>query len=397
MPKRTRNQRLPLLAVLAAAAVLAASCGSSSGSSGSAGSSPSGEMPVAEAKPASFAAGCDEATAWIDPTNRSVDRPVARCAPNTPAAVPLPELTPFDVCASTFSLAFVAPIVLAEAKGEFEAENLDVNLTKSSASDCLPLVARGEVDAIWATTDAPFFNLGLQEANLRLVMGNFYSAPESKAGLWVNTSCDRWNGQVPTAGDLTGAVIGSVNGPSSAGVTYPLGDAIRAAGGSIADIQLRQLPSGDDFTNALSDCAVDAAWVSDPLWVPLQDDPDMAFLFGSPAGEPVGGLMFGPSVLVDDQAKGVAFVRALIRTINTYLPVDYDQDADLINELSTLLSVPVDRLQATPPLQFDWEIRDGLTTRIQENLIEFGSQQGDQLPEEQTTDRSFYGRALSAP
>src|SRR5690606_37183078 len=101
-------------------------------------------------------------------------------------------------------------------------------------------------------------------ASFKWVMGNYYPADDSQTGLWANKSCSAWNGEEPSAAALKGKSIGSVVGGGSV-IVYPIGEAVRDAGGSLADIELKQLPGGSDFIQALQDCAVEAAWVLDPF------------------------------------------------------------------------------------------------------------------------------------
>ncbi|HEX7094530.1 MAG TPA: hypothetical protein VF183_01515, partial [Acidimicrobiales bacterium] len=104
--------------------------------------------------------------------------------------------------------------------------------------------------------------------------------------------------------------------------------------------------------------------------------------------------LFGPSVLEDNPAKGEAFVRALIRTINTYFPPDYHDDDAFMEEIAALLGQEKTNLLRTPSMQFDWEIRAGTSERLQQYFTQTGAQQGVRLPDARTTDRSFYEAAI---
>ena len=96
----------------------------------------------------------------------------------------------------------------------------------------------------------------------------------------------------------------------------------------------------------------------------------------------------------------MAFHRAVIRTINTYLTGDYHQDADVVAAIAEAISQEADVIAATPSLLFDWEIREGTTDRIQDVFIGFA--EADQVvveydtayPEDQVVDRSIYLEAI---
>ena len=71
---------------------------------------------------------------------------------------------------------------------------------------------------------------------------------------------------------------------------------------------------------------MDSAWLLDPVWRRVDGDQKYAFLGGQPQGEPLGGALYGPNLLQRDPDAGVAFLRAYIRTVNTYFAGDYKAD-----------------------------------------------------------------------
>ena len=50
----------------------------------------------------------------------------------------------------------------------------------------------------------------------------------------------------------------------------------------------------------------------------------------------------------------MAFSRAVIRTINTYLADDYQDDDEVMDALADATGQSVDELRDTPPWVFDW-------------------------------------------
>jgi NitT/TauT family transport system substrate-binding protein len=328
-------------------------------------------------------AGCEEAL--TDPADLSPDREPARCESGTPAAVPLAETTPFTVTVGAPQAEFAAILYLAETQGEFDAENLDVTIQTLPANDAWPLLAQGQVDGVWSGPEAAFHNLIAQDFNLRWVMGNYFPAPESQTGLWASEASG-----ITDISELAGGTIASLVGPGSV-IMYPIAASLAEAGVSVTEVEVATFPAAD-ILPALQNGAVDAAWILDPGWAALVDDPAYTFLQGQPPGEPLGGLGFGPSVLDENREAGVAFVRALIRTVNTYLAGDYKADTatvDLIAQAQGLDTT--DTLLSVPSLIWDWEIREGTSTRVQETMIELGSVEYDTpIPETETIDRSFF-------
>ena len=91
------------------------------------------------------------------------------------------------------------------------------------------------------------------------------------------------------------------------------------------------------------------------------------------------------------------FVRAYIRTVNTYLDGDYQQDDEVMAALAEVTGTPVESLANTPPLIFDWEIRERTAGLIQDLFIELGTVDYDEpIPSDQLVDRSLYLEAVGA-
>ena len=134
--------------------------------------------------------GCEGA--WSDPTDMSPVRPVARCAPRTPAPRPLSQ--PATVVFSLpFRLEFAAPIILADALGEFALENVTVKFVSLPSFDAIPQMAQGQVDAAVGGFEVAQFNAAFLDLGVKAVMGNYfppsagdYSVPQT--GLWCRRS-----------------------------------------------------------------------------------------------------------------------------------------------------------------------------------------------------------------
>jgi NitT/TauT family transport system substrate-binding protein len=87
----------------------------------------------------------------------------------------------------------------------------------------------------------------------------------------------------------------------------------------------------------------------------------------------------------------------MVRTINTYLTGDYHQNAQVMDALSKAINQPVATIQRTPALVFDWEIRDGTGTRIQDVFLDLGVLTYPKpVPEKKLFDRTYYQSAVGA-
>ncbi len=111
-------------------------------------------------------------------------------------------------------------------------------------------------------------------------------------------------------------------------------------------------------------------------------------------GEPLGGALYGPNLLQRDPDAGVAFLRAYIRTVNTYFRGGYKADGAFVAELAKLLKVDADTLTAVPSLRMDWEIRKGTADRLQRAYRDAGVTEGPPVPENRLVDRAFHAEAV---
>ncbi|MEU6308605.1 ABC transporter substrate-binding protein [Streptomyces chartreusis] len=326
--------------------------------------------------------------AWTDPEDLSPTRTPARCLPGAPSPQPLSEPRKLTIAAGTLSAEYVAPLQVALDKGEFEKEGLDVTLKVLPTPDALPLLAKGDIDALWAAPEAAVMNGVKGGFDIKWVAGNFSPAPKSKSGLWVRLKEGESASQVAMAGRRMGTMIGK-----GSVIAYPMEKALEKHGGGLAEIQYQQLGSADVLT-ALQNGGVDSAWLLDPVWRKVDGEQGYAFLGGQPRGEPLGGMLYGPALLQDDVDAGVALLRAYIRTLNSYFASDYKQDATFVTYLAKLLKVEESVLESTPSLLMDWEIRSGTTTRLQSAYRAQGVAVGSPLPESRTVNRALYEEAV---
>jgi NitT/TauT family transport system substrate-binding protein len=277
---------------------------------------------------------------------------------------------------------------VAVDKGEFKAEGLDVTLRVLPTPDALPLLAKGDIDALWAAPEAAVINGVRGGFDIKWVAGNFSPDPLSKSGLWVRPADGESAADVRMAGRTMGTMIGK-----GSVIAYPMQRALARHDGGLDEIRYQQLGSADVLT-ALQNGGVDSAWLLDPVWRRVDGKPGYAFLGGQPLGEPLGGMLYGPTLLQDDTDAGVALLRAYIRTVDTYFSGDYKTDAGFVAYLAKLLKTDATVLKSTPSLRMDWEIRSGTVARLQSAYRAQGVTQGAALPESETVDRSLYEEAV---
>ncbi|MET9835227.1 ABC transporter substrate-binding protein [Streptomyces sp. NPDC006385] len=377
----SRGHRHTYGVLLAVGALLASAACSSPYESGSSSGPAAGQRTISPVE------GCG-AKSWTDPKDLSPNRTPARCLPGAPPPRPLSEARELTIATGTLSAEYVAPLRVALDKGEFKKEGLDITLKVLPTPDALPLLAKGDIDALWAAPEAAVMNGVEGGFDIKWVAGNFSPDPKSRSGLWVRLREGDTVNRVTMAGRTLGTMIGK-----GSVIAYPMERALERRGGGLAEIQYQQLGSADVLT-ALRNGGVDSAWLLDPVWRKVDGKQGYAFLGGQPLGEPLGGMLYGPALLQDDVDAGVALLRAYIRTVNTYFASDYKRDATFVTYLAKLLKAEESILRSTPSLRMDWEIRSGTTTRLQAAYEAQGVAEGSPLPESRTVNRSLYEEAV---
>ncbi|MBU3866998.1 ABC transporter substrate-binding protein [Streptomyces sp. 4503] len=337
-------------------------------------------------RPITPVAGC--AKGWTDPADASAARAPARCSPGAPAPKPLKKKTKIVVSAGTLTAEYLAPLRIGMEKGEFSKEKLDVELKLLPTPDALPLLAKGDIDVQYAAPEAAVLNGIRQGFDIRWVAGNFTPAPGSRSGFWARLKPGETAGEV----SLKDRTVGTLIGKGSV-IMYPMEKVLAAHQADVDSVRFQQLGPAEVLTS-LKNGGVDAAWLLDPVWRQVDGDTGYAFLGGQPRGEPLGGLLFGPDLLTGNPDAGVAFLRAYIRTVNTYFAGDYKKDQAFLDDLGEALKTEPDTLAAVPSLRMDWEIRSGTVERLQKAYATAGVVEGDPLPEDRVVDRSFYTEAV---
>jgi NitT/TauT family transport system substrate-binding protein len=339
-------------------------------------------------------AGCGE-RAVSDPSDINVGRKPARCDADAPAPKPLAQPITLTV-SSNFKLEFIAPLLIGDALGEFKKENININLVNVKFSDAVPQLANGEIDVAVGGIEGALFNAAQQGLPVKMALGNYFppdaGKPEiAQTGLWCRSDLFA-NPQKPKVAELKGVTAGSAVGPASVSFYYvqqEIGGKFKAT-----DFKISTIPS-TEMVQAMKNKALDCAVLLDPLWLQVANDPAFTLVATQTPGEPVGGYFYGKSLLQDRPEVGVAFARAMIRTINTYLTGDYHQNQQVMDALSKAINQPVDTIKRTPALQFDWEIRKGTAERVQRVFIDLGVLTfANPVPDKKVFDRSFYLKAV---
>jgi NitT/TauT family transport system substrate-binding protein len=187
-----------------------------------------------------------------------------------------------------------------------------------------------------------------------------------QTGLWVRTDALDEDG----LSDLQLQAVGVPGGTRSA-ATYPIGQVLGQTEISLNEVALADTSSGE-AAQQLIDGDLAAAWLDGGSWYPVAEQEGFELFATLPASEAVDGTIAAPRLLGPDRAVGLAYTRAIIRTINTHLTGDYRRDDDVVEALAGALDVDGEIVRALPPVLFDWEVREGTLGRIEDALLALG-------------------------
>lgn len=341
--------------------------------------------------------GCgDEAVG--DANDKTPDRMPARCEPGFPAPVPLAEKTKLKVNLN-FKVPSFSALMLADAMGEFEKENLEIEFVNVPTADALGLLATGDIDISTGAPQASFYSAVHSGLGVKAILGNGWieaagdtSVPQQ--GIWARADVfsDPDN---PDIAELKGKTLGSSVGLTSV-VVVPMELALNEAGVSVNDMRVEQVP-GSEMVTALENNSVQAAWVLDPYWQLLADREDFILLVTNRPREMTGMYIAGPKVLTEKRDAGVAFARAMQRTINTYMPDGFPKDPSVFKTLADAMEIGVDELEKVQPNIQDWEMRNWTITEAQQVFMDLGQlPYSDPIPLEDLVDWTLYLDALGA-
>lgn len=266
-------------------------------------------------------------------------------APNPQGA----ELT--HVTLSTLPTLNWAPLFVAQARGYFEDEGLEVEITMGgTGQDTQALVANGQLDGAFAGLSAGYFNGVDNGLDVKIVGGGGESTPGDPLSAYVVPK----DGPVQSIADLAGQKV-AVAGGAGALAGYYLGQLLLQGDLTIDDVDVQNLTFPDGLA-ALANGAVAAAISSAPLltdqlasgdYVVLGDmDPVLALGSG-------GVMMLGPTLVEDDRDTAVALLRALYRASADDLQGDYREDAEIVAIIAEATGLPAEAIVSGPLQVFD--------------------------------------------
>lgn len=201
-------------------------------------------------------------------------------------------------------LPIFAPIYVAEAKGYFKDEGLEVNLqTVKSGSDAIPLASSGKLDAVAAGFSAGMFSAIETGLEIKIVgsMGvSDGNTDESPTDLIVSKPAFD-SGEITSVVDLKGKKIGAAGGLGGTGA-FLTSLALKEAGLGINDVEIVNL-GNPDIPTAIKNGSLDAGLISAPFSIHAMEDGTGVSLGVPPAGTSGTGVIFGDKFADSDNAQ----------------------------------------------------------------------------------------------
>ena len=274
--------------------------------------------------------------------------------------IPLEEETTLKV-SSAGNFEFLTALIVADALGEFEKENIAIEYVTLPSSDAIPALALGQVDVAAIGITAPFFNAVAEGANLRIV----FPGPSSPNGdgLWVRTEFLGLENKQSIS-------IANSRGAAWLGIV-PVTQYLEQIDIDIDSVEFTSLPIAE-LATALELGAVDGAWLNSPSHLPFENSTEVTRVIGYADNQIGTGYAFGPRLLDEDPLLGKAFIRAMLRTVENHLSGDYKSDTQIRNELVEKLGIDESQIGVSGNLAFPKKLETSLLTEAQELWIQIG-------------------------
>jgi NitT/TauT family transport system substrate-binding protein len=223
--------------------------------------------------------------------------------------------------AGTQHVATDAPLYIAQEKGFFKAQGINVQFTDVNNEEAIPAVATGQLDSSVGAIYSSLFNAIARGVNIRVVAtkGSITERPQEKpsSGLVIRKPLFD-SGAIKEAKDLKGRKIAV----ASRGATQEesLDNFMKQAGLTIDDIDVQTMTFPDTLP-ALANGSIDGAMELQP-WI-TQGRASNILVFWKDTAEMTPGLQtnaltFGPSVPKMGQDAGVRFMTAYTQALRYY-------------------------------------------------------------------------------
>lgn len=255
---------------------------------------------------------------------------------------PLENPVTLKVSIATTNEGFGA-LKVADAAGEFAKENITIEYVSLPSTEALPALASGLVDVSAFGITVPFFNAVASGADIKMV---YAGASNSKyGGLYVRSELADLG---PSA--LKGKTIGLSQG-WGAGASVVIEKYLAQGDLTLDDLEVAVIPI-EDIALSLDSGVIDMAFIGPP---------SSLFFIKNGKAKSVAvydetvrnlGYAFGTRLLKEEPEIGQAFIRALMRTTETYLTGDYKANPETLALYAEALEITEEDALLTESVDF---------------------------------------------
>lgn len=235
------------------------------------------------------------------------------------AAVPRAALADDKVHVGTAGLVSDAPLFIAQARGFYKEQNLEVEFTNlESGSKMIAPLGTGEIDAGAGAPSAALYNAVLQGINIRVVADKGRLSP----GYGYNPLLVRkelmTSGKVKTYADLRGLKFAS--SATGAAGDSTLNEALKRGGIKYTDLRIPIIPF-PSMIAGFANAAIDAAIVSEPIATQAIRE-GVAEMFASSdkfyPNQQIAVLLYGSKFIAERPDVAKRFMIAYVKAIRYY-------------------------------------------------------------------------------
>ncbi len=318
-----------------------------------------------------------------------------------PAPQPLDEETDVNIVMA-FNIEPFSPALLADYFGEFEKENLNVTIQNVPSNEATVMVAQNQAQLKVGGIGAAFYNAVHSGVEVVWLANVHQNDGDSKEGVWLRNDFFDEDGNVISE-KLKGAKIAAGTGGIGSPSAFAINGFLQDNGSSLDEIESPAI-GGSDMLIAIENGGLDGGYVLTPQWIELEngDDAQYGGLYGGFGGEGFSASAYemNKSFIEDEPDVAAAIMRAIARTVATYLQGDYHADPEVLAALAEVTGTPGDAIASAPPLVFspDMPLNSDMVNDIQEMWIEFAPDTlafDEPLPLDRLVDRSIIDRVLS--
>ncbi|MGI5159278.1 ABC transporter substrate-binding protein [Microbispora sp. CA-102843] len=277
------------------------------------------------------------------------------------APVPLKEPKTVRVAVTSGALSYGA-VFAANGLGEFKKENLTADVQVLPAQDAHVLLSQGRLDVAVTIPTPGVLNLISGGAGARVVFPGGGRQEDSTQGWYINKKALGPNGKFDAA-DVKGVTLGVPTGKAS-GAMGLFFEKVRAEGVDLKpdDVTFENL-AGADIAGALERGAIDVGYISNPFNDVIIKSGCCEIMPGLISSRPSVYYWFSDSLRTQNPDVGLAFVRALARTTQTYLQGDFRADEKVVSALAAGSGTEANVVRTLEPNKFGTDL-DGVPEEI---------------------------------